>query len=80
MKNTAILLAALAACAGIEGCALPAAATGEPRVEPVYVTGSNIARRDRTHSGEVSIMSPEAYEMARMGHTPGAPLTAAGGH
>jgi len=72
MKKLAILVA-LASIGGLEGCAM-ADLQGEPRPEPVYITGSNIARK--THSGEVSIMSAEAYEQARMGHAPGAPLTA----
>jgi hypothetical protein len=73
MKKIAALVA-LASIGGLAGCALEADMQGEPRAEPTYITGSNIARH--THSGEVSIMSGEAYEQARMGHNPGAPLTA----
>jgi hypothetical protein len=72
-KNT-VLLAALAACAAVSGCALDPSAQAEPRAERTYITGSNIARKQ--HSGEVSVMSAEAYEQARMGHMPGTPLTA----
>ena len=74
MKKLAILVA-LASIGGLEGCAV-ADLQCEPRAEPVYITGSNIARKQKVHSGEVSIMSAEAYEQARMGHAPGAPLTA----
>jgi hypothetical protein len=74
MKKKLAVLVALASVAGVQGCALQADTQGEPRTEPVYITGSNIARK--THSGEVSVMSAEAYEQARMGHNPGAPLTA----
>jgi hypothetical protein len=66
-------LVALASIGALCGCAVDADMQGEPRAEPTYITGSNIARH--THSGEVSIMSGEAYEQARMGHNPGAPLT-----
>ena len=77
MKKNAFLLAVLASCAAIPGCALDPSAQAEPRAERTYITGSNIARKQ--HSGEVSIMSAEAYERARTGHMPGTPLTAATG-
>ena len=78
MKNTAILLAALAACAAVEGCALPADAKGEPHAEPTYITGSNIARK--THSGEVSIMSAAEYERVRDAINPPIPTRPSGAH
>jgi len=48
------------------------------REEPVYITGSNIARKE--HSGEVSVMSAEAYERARSSITAPIPQVPGGGH
>ena len=78
-KKALILLSLLAAAGGIEGCAVQADTQGA-REEPVYVTGSNIARKDRVHSGEVSIMSGEAYERARQAVNPSIPQVPGGGH
>lgn len=71
MKRIVTLLCAAAACAGMQGCALQADTEGTPRAERTYITGSNIARKE--HSGEVSVMSPEAYERARSSITPPIP-------
>ena len=76
MNKTIILVAALASSAGIEGCALQADAQAEPRAEPVYITGSNIARKQS--SGEVSSMSGEAYQRAREAVTPPIPSAPGG--
>lgn len=76
-KNALIVLSLLAASAGIEGCAVQADTQGV-REEPVYVTGSNIARKDRVHSGEVSIMTPEAYDRARHAINPPIPCSQPG--
>jgi len=78
MKKITILLCSAAAFAGIEGCALQADAEGAPRAERVYITGSNIARKE--HSGEVSVMSAEAYERARSSITPPIPTMPGGAH
>jgi hypothetical protein len=63
MKGLALtLFVALASISG--GCATADTDAQARREEPVYITGSNIARK--THSGEVSVMSGDAYQAARM--------------
>lgn len=76
-KKALILILLLAAAGGIEGCAVQADTQGA-REEPVYITGSNIARKQ--HSGEVSVMSGEAYERARQAVNPSIPQVPGGGH
>jgi hypothetical protein len=78
MKKITMLLCSAAACAGIQGCALQADTDGAPRAERVYITGSNIARKE--HSGEVSVMSAEAFERARSSITPPIPRMPGGTH
>lgn len=78
MKKSTLLLAVLAACAGLEGCALTPEANAEPHAERTYITGSNIARKQ--HSGEVSIISQEEYVRARSGITPPIPTMPGGAH
>ena len=76
MKTAFIVLAVVAAGSVIEGCAVDADTQGA-REERTYITGSNIARKQ--HSGEVSVMSAEAYERARSSVTPPVPMGAGGG-
>ncbi len=76
-KKAVILFSFLAASAGIEGCAVQADTQGV-REEPVYITGSNIARKQQ--SGEVSVMSGDAYERARSAVTPAIPTMPGGAH
>ena len=78
-KKALIVISLLGAASSIEGCAVQADTQGA-REEPVYVTGSNIARKDRVHSGEVSIMNAEAYERAREALNPPIPQVPGGGH
>ncbi len=80
MRNALVLLSifsAAMAASGIAGCA-DSVDPQAVREEPVYITGSNIARKQ--HSGEVSVMSGEAYERARSSVTPSIPQVPGGGH
>ena len=83
MKTKAIVVCSFLAAAGAISAIAGCADNYDPqavREEPTYVTGSNIARKDRTHSGEVSIMSAEAYERARSAINPPIPQVPGGGH
>jgi hypothetical protein len=71
------ILAAGAAISALGGCA-DSYDPNAVREEPVYVTGSNIARKQ--HSGEVSIMSADAFERARSAVNPPIPQTPGGSH
>jgi hypothetical protein len=77
MKSFTILV--FVACAWSMGGCTPLEADKEGqsvRTEPVYVTGSNIAKR--RNAGEVSVMSREGYEQTRM--PPPVPTMPGGGH
>ena len=75
--NLLVLSSLLAAAGGIDGCAVDTDAQSM-REEPVYITGSNIARRH--NAGEVSVMSGEAFERARDSVNPSIPQVPGGGH
>jgi len=63
MKGLALtFFVALASISG--GCATADTEAQAKREEPTYITGSNIARK--THNGEVSSMSGDAFQQARM--------------
>ncbi len=65
------------AMAVISGCAMPDMQAGVPREEPVYVTGSNIARRQAVApAGDVTTMSGQDFERLRI---PQMPMPAPGG-
>ncbi len=76
-KNILALSSLLAAAGGIGGCAVQADPQAM-REEPVYITGSNIARRH--NAGEVSVMNADAFERARSAVNPPIPVPAGGGH
>jgi hypothetical protein len=77
MKSFAIL-AFIASAWAVAGCTAIDASTEaqEARTEPVWTTGSNIARHK--NSGEVSVMSQQGYEQTRM--PPPIPQAPGGGH
>ncbi|HXS52951.1 MAG TPA: hypothetical protein VN782_10505 [Usitatibacter sp.] len=79
-KKGAILVSLFAASAtfyGLAGCAVPSDSQAL-REEPVYITGSNIARRQPV--GNVSAISADAYERAREALNPPIPQVPGGGH
>jgi hypothetical protein len=75
MKGLALtFFVALASISG--GCATADTEAQAKREEPVYITGSNIARKQ--HSGEVSVMSADGYQATRM--PANVPTMPGGGH
>ena len=72
---TKSILAALAASFIVAGCAAdPANASGEPRAEREYMTGSNIAKRKTDGPADgPAVMSGEEFERVRSSSYPPAP-------
>ncbi len=54
-------------------CATDPLQAGATREEPVYLTGSNIARHRAANDGSVSTLSAEQYERVRSSVTPPIP-------
>lgn len=69
----AALSTALSAIATLSGCATADTQTAQaPREEKVFVTGSNVPRRDRS---EVKTMSKEELERAQANSLPSAAIS-----
>ncbi|HXZ49594.1 MAG TPA: hypothetical protein VEG27_11260 [Usitatibacter sp.] len=78
MKGLAVFFL-VAAASSTGGCALDAKTDPQAKHEErVYVTGSNIPRRQQ--SGEVSVMNQEGYERSRDAVNPSIPMTSGAGH